>query len=375
MAELQTKTQTGFEYVFPAIRGVQSRREYFVSMVPLRLLPKVFSFNEENDIPAELRHQRALNKARLPGMLRYLLNNRDSYIFSAITASIDAPIRFESFGEGFQAGGDGLKVGILHIPMSARFIINDGQHRRAAITAALEEAPDLGDESIAVVFYLDVGLERCQQMFADLNGYAVRTSRAINILFDHRDQLGKIAKRLAFECSVFKGLVEMDRSTLAARSRKLFTLSAIYSAMRDLLADQKDPSNEDLFQLASRYWTKVAAQFPEWGMVSAGSVTAGDVRRDFIYVHGIGLHALGRLGRALLKEKPKSWEKELAGLRSVDWSRANAQVWEGRAMIGGKLSKSDTNVTLVANVLKKALDLDLPPEDQRIEDNFKKGAL
>lgn len=374
MAEPQTRPSTAFEYVFPAIRGVQSRREYFVSMVPLRLLPKVFTFNEEGDIPAELRHQRSLNKARLLGMMRYLLENRDSYIFSALTASIDAPIRFESFGDGFQAG-EGLRVGILHVPMSARFIINDGQHRRAAITAALEEAPDLGDESIAVVFYLDVGLERCQQMFADLNGHAVRTSRALNILFDHRDDLGKIAKRLAFECPVFKGLVEMDRSNLAARSRKLFTLSAIYSAVRDLLADQKERNLEDLFQLAGRYWTKVAAQFPEWGMVSAGSVTAGDVRRDFIYVHGIGLHALGRLGRALLKEKPKSWERDLPALRTVDWSRGNASLWEGRAMTGGKLSKSDTNVTLVANVLKKALDLDLTPEDQRLEDNFKKGAL
>ncbi|GIX46911.1 MAG: hypothetical protein KatS3mg131_1122 [Candidatus Tectimicrobiota bacterium] len=36
-----------FEYVFPAIRGVQARREYYVSMCPLRLLPKIFLFNEE----------------------------------------------------------------------------------------------------------------------------------------------------------------------------------------------------------------------------------------------------------------------------------------------------------------------------------------
>jgi len=36
-----------FEYVFPAIRGVQARREFYVSMVPLRMVSKVFSFNED----------------------------------------------------------------------------------------------------------------------------------------------------------------------------------------------------------------------------------------------------------------------------------------------------------------------------------------
>jgi DNA sulfur modification protein DndB len=158
-----------FEYVFPAIRGVQARREYYVSMCPLRLIPKIFIFNEEELIP-ELRAQRVLNKSRLPEMARYILDNRDDYTFSAITASVDADVRFEPLANGSQA----QRLGSLHVPMSAKFIINDGQHRQAAIEMALKENPEIADESIAVVFFLDVGLERCQQMFADLNPYAIR---------------------------------------------------------------------------------------------------------------------------------------------------------------------------------------------------------
>lgn len=141
-----------FEYVFPAIRGVQARREYYVSMCPLRLLPKIFLFNEEELVP-ELRAQRTLNKSRIPEITRYILDNRDTYVFSAITASIDGEIRFEPLIDGLE----GQRVGLLHIPMSSQFIINDGQHRRAAIEMALRENPDLADESIAVVFFLDVG--------------------------------------------------------------------------------------------------------------------------------------------------------------------------------------------------------------------------
>ena len=74
--------------------------------------------------------------------------------------------------------GSGERVGTLTIPMSAKFVINDGQHRRAAIQQALVESPDLGDESIAIVLFLDLGLNRCQQMFADLNRHAVRPSKS-----------------------------------------------------------------------------------------------------------------------------------------------------------------------------------------------------
>ena len=38
-----------YEYVFPAIRGIQAQQEYYISMCPIRLLPKMFLFNEPGD--------------------------------------------------------------------------------------------------------------------------------------------------------------------------------------------------------------------------------------------------------------------------------------------------------------------------------------
>ena len=73
-----------FTYVFPAIRGVQAGREYYVSMCPLLLLRRFFIFDDEELVP-ELRAQRTLNKARVPEIARYIVENPDSYTFSAIT--------------------------------------------------------------------------------------------------------------------------------------------------------------------------------------------------------------------------------------------------------------------------------------------------
>src|SRR5690242_2619818 len=80
------KPMDNFEYTFPAIRGVQAGREYYVSQCPLRLIPRLFLFDDA-DLPPEVRAQRVLNKARLPEIASYIVENPDSYVFSAITAS------------------------------------------------------------------------------------------------------------------------------------------------------------------------------------------------------------------------------------------------------------------------------------------------
>lgn len=356
-----------FEYTFPAISGVQAQREYYISMCPLRLIPRIFLFDEEELVP-ELRAQRTLNKARLPDLAEYILANPKDYVFSSITASIDGEVRFEPAGKA----GDGKRIGVLRVPMKSRFVINDGQHRRAAIELALREHPELGEETISVVFFLDVGLKRCQQMFADLNRNAIRPSKSLGVLYDHRDDLAKIVKSVVLSTPLFKDLVEMERSTLSARSRKLFTLSALYSATRSLLTGLEMQSLDDTTKLAIEYWRDVADQFPEWSAVHAGKMASSEIRRDFLHSHGIALHAIGKAGCSLLAER-STMKRKLKSLKKIDWSRSNARLWEGRAMVGGRVCKSGNNLTLTTNVIKNHLGLDLSPEEVRVEEAFKRG--
>jgi DNA sulfur modification protein DndB len=359
---------SGFEYVFPAIRGIQANREYFVSMCPLRLLPKVFLFNEDEMIP-ELRAQRQLNKGRLPEMARYIIENPNDYVFSAITASVDAEVQFDALS----SDGDGQRVGQLRIPMSARFVINDGQHRRAAIEMALRENPAIGDETIAVVFFLDQGLSRCQQMFADLNRYAVRPSRSLGVLYDHRDDKAQLAKLVIGKSPMFQGVVEMERSTLSARSRRLFTLSAIYTATGALLANVDLDGKEARAALAADFWEEVARYIPQWAAVRDAKLSAGEVREDFIHSHGVVLQALGRAGNSLFHHQPADWKRRLEGLATIDWRRSNSRQWEGRAMVGGRISKAQQNVLLTSAAIKQHLKIDLTAEEFRMEEAFRKG--
>jgi len=351
---------------FPVIRGVQAGREYYVAMWTLRMLRQISIF-DEHELPPELRAQRVLNKARIPEIARYILDNPRDYTFSAITASIDSEVQFEPFSK------TDTRMGILKVPMEAKFIINDGQHRRAAILQAIEEHPELASETISVVFFLDIGLSRSQQMFADLNRYAIRPSRSLGLLYDHRNAKSKLARMVIMKSDVFRDIVDLEKSSLSPRSRKLFTLSAFYNACADLIAGIETGDLEKDAAIAREFWEYVANQFPLWIQVRDGKLVASELREGYIHSHGIALQAIGKAGNALLRGNPGGWKIRLKALSKIDWSRKNAALWEGRATIGGKISKATTNVVLTTNVIKHRLSINLSDEEQRIENARDRG--
>src|SRR4051812_30536978 len=176
-------------------------------MCPLKVIPKIFVFDEA-EVPPELRAQRTLNRARIPEIASYLLTNADSYVLSALVASVDAKVSFTPYSNEVPASA----LGMISVPMDAKILINDGQHRRAAIEEAIRENPAIGQDNVPVVFFADEGLKRSQQMFADLNRYAIRPSHSLGTLYDHRDPSSGLARYLAQQCSTFKGITEMERS-------------------------------------------------------------------------------------------------------------------------------------------------------------------
>ena len=325
----------------------------------MRIIPKIFSF-DETDVPPELRAQRILNKSRIPDMVRYLLENPKDYVFSALTASIAVDVEFiEHPGSG--------NLGTLRVPMDAQILINDGQHRRKAIEEALEERPELGHDNIPVLFFVDEGLVRSQQMFADLNKYAVKPSPSLATLYDHRDMSSELARYMAGNVEPFVGLTEMEKSSISSKSSKLFTLSSIKQATRALLGKgSKTGFDDEEKSLAISYWQAIYSVMPDWQMAARKEVSPAQLRQDYLHAHGIGLHALGMMGHSLITECPDTWQQQIAHLKHVDWRKTNPE-WLKRAMLHGKLSKSTTAIQLTCNVLKNALSLPLTPEEKQLE--------
>src|SRR5271165_135616 len=68
---------------------------------------------------------------------------------------------------------------------------------------------------------------------------------------------------------------------------------------------------------------------------------------------------------------PATGSQSSAGrLKTLDRSRNNAKLWEGRAMNAGRLSKRGVNVVLTGNLIKRHLGLKLTAEEQALENDF-----
>lgn len=356
-----------FFHTFPAVRGIQAGRPCYIAMCPLRLVPKIFVFDEE-EVPAELRAQRTLNRARVPDIASYLVENPTGYTISSITASVNGKIEFQPLADT----GSGQNMGDLSISMDAQILINDGQHRRAAIERAVQENPELGLDHVSVVFFIDEGLKRSQQMFADLNKHAVRPSGSISTLYDHRDQQAEMARYLVKNVEIFNKLTELEKSSISNRSTKLFTISSIKTASKALLKKgSKDSVNLDEMKKAAEYWIEVSLHMPDWLAAKNKKVATSELREQYVHSHGVTLQALGHVGHELIfnHSSYKTWKPKLKPLRKIDWSRSNSD-WDGRALVHGRISKARANVLLTAAYIKRVLKINLNPIEKQEERRF-----
>ena len=341
-------------YHFSAMRGIQANCEYFVCMIPLGVLPKIFIEDFSDTLP-EFRAQRKLNEQRIPEIRDYILKNRNSYVFSALAASVDGKVTFVPAEESGN-------IGELEIDMNATFLINDGQHRKAAIVEAIESDESLKEETIAVVLYRDKGLDRSQQMFTDLNKHAVNTTKSLNTLYDSKDPMAVMTKKVVDQIPFLRKYTDKEKDNLAKYAAKLFALSVFYDVNRRIIKNSTDIDRELEFLI--KFWTAVVNNMRDWNEMDRGDLSKKELREAYISLQGITLHAFGKLGNYFYMHPEYDVQESLTGLSEIDWSRSNRECWENRAVTDkGRINRNEKGIFLTYIQIKRLLDLNIDSEE------------
>lgn len=351
-----------FAYNFPAVRGRQANKEYYIAMVPLKLISRLFAA-EDQVVPPEFRAQRKINESRIPEIRAYILDNRDSYVFSALSASIDGDFSFVPY--------ENSNIGILRISMDACFLINDGQHRKAAIEAAMKEDETLGSETISIVFFSDEGLARSQQMFTDLNKHAVKTSNSLATLYDSRDSVAVATRAVIEAVPFFKRYTDKERDILGKNSSNLFTLNNIYRANLKILRTDDCRAVDTDFLI--RFWTCVSDHIIEWQELLRREITKRDLKENYIITLAVTLNAIGRMGRFFYDNQDKDFQAYLQKLQEIDWLRSNVNDWQNRTIRpNGKVMNSEEAIALTCARIKILIGVPLSKDEMAREKNFNK---
>lgn len=384
VGEQLTVERSQFTYTFPAVAGIQAERAYYVAQVPLGALVRLFRFDEEDAVPAHLRAQRVLNERRAEAIGDYLVNNRNGYVLPAITASVSAEMAFEPVPVTGASGS----IGLLHIPMEATLLINDGQHRRSGIELAIKKVPSLAKETVAVTIYYDQGLERSQQMFADINGKQVKPSAAINALYDRRNPFNTWVLDVIAKLPGISARIDMENSSVSAKSYKLWSLVAFKKALSLLtgvteksIVQLDDTRLGEITEFVLHFFVECAAHIPDWRQMVTGQIAATEVREHFVIGHAVWLeglavfarHALfsghqgnhARTDEGVIVAEVAQWLR-LQALSKVD-TRKCSLMWDRRCVVLGKMQKSSDGVNSTAAQLLKLANAELPLHMRELE--------
>ena len=373
--DLEESTTKGFNLTFPAVSGRQGLRQYYTAQIPYGALIKLFKSDEEDIVPAELRAQRELNETRATKIGNYIIDNIGDYVLPAITASVDTAMEFEVISGS---------LGMLHIPIDAIMLINDGQHRRKGIEEAVAKNNCLLKETIAVTIYFDQGLKRSQQIFADINQNQVKPSSAITMTYNHRDEFSNWIISLLDDMPRIKQRVDMERSSISAKSSKLWSIIAFKKFVERMfnINDRwfKD-TEEDKKGLKIKadalkmFFDRLEDDLPNWKAMLDFNISAPEIRSQFVIGHAVFLEALGIMGNKMLQNDPqlKNEFSEMKSLTKINVSRTH-DTWNNRCVLFGKMNKTADGVKSTGAALCIATGLDLCPELRMTNDRILRAA-
>ena len=252
--------------------------------------------------------------------------------------------------------------------MDAKLLINDGQHRKAAILEAISEDDSLLNETISVVFFEDEGLTRSQQMFTDLNKHAVKTSNSIAELYDSRDQLAVVTRTVISKIIFLNTYTDKEKDILGKYSSNLFTLSTFYNANKRII--RSAPIGKEVEAFLLRYWSSVCQNILPWKELYDHEISKVDLRENYIVTQAVIIQVLGRLGNYFFINKEHDIESYLRVLQSINWKR-DCEDWKLRTIrANGRMINNEEAITLTCNVLKKHLGLPLDEFEQSKEHSF-----
>lgn len=318
------------EFFFPAVRGTQGGKTFYVATVPFKMLKRLMAFDTGDVLD---RSQRAVDPTRAKALSKYLIQNQSSFVLPSLTGIVDdETLVFEEFVPD-------SNVGKLVLSLDATIKLFDGQHRATGIMQALRDCPALQFNTVTIQLFKDMTLEERQQAFSDINANAKAVSASLNLAYNKRDEgLEMLAEQIG-KVSAWKGMIDYEKNIVAKNSNMLFSYRHAVQASRLVLGiGPKDKPDPICVNQVSSWWNQIAVVVG-WNFRELIAQTADDKKcieireatMQSVAFTAAGLLTLGRVPQ-MIKAK---WGLSIAGWqimeamqKTISWNKAD-EMWAG----------------------------------------------
>lgn len=241
MPPIITTSNNQYSMTVPAHRFRQGGRDVYYFALTLDTIDGTLPQRVEDNVVREANRRLTPSHAR---NIQQYLDEKDDWLLGPMMLGIahDA-VEFDPYlskeGEADTPNFGELRVRTNRMNTMRIF---DGQHRRRAIQETLatladderraDKLEELRKASMTIILYTEDNIATLRQMFVDAS-QTKRIERNTVTRFDRRDAFNLTAVRLAENSLIFKGRVEMERSSVGS-GQNLATIAQIASLLKSL---------------------------------------------------------------------------------------------------------------------------------------------
>jgi DNA sulfur modification protein DndB len=305
---------------------------------------------------------RPFQKEHAQAIATYIRENQSkNYILPPMTLNVQNKLNLFSINTPSE-----IRQGYLVVPLMATMTITDGQHRKEAISMALDEIPeeDLGmlqSDAISVMITCEQDIHQIHQDFADCSKTKPLAASLLAV-YDRRNPANKIILDLEESCPLFRGKIDATSTTLSKKSPALFLANHIRQLVKTLLIGNWQAGDEVFqnrakeylipdeayrakFEQFSGYINYLTERIPVWREISnikprQTSIIPGRREQGWVCLSVVGLVILGTIGHELFRKTVSDpgtdWKFYADKLGALDW-RKSSELWKGNIIIDGKI--------------------------------------
>ena len=379
---------------YPAMKGKFGSTEYFVVTMKAGEVADKLTIPTEmpgwEKLKLEERFQREINYNRVKKQIVPYLSDDPDRFFGALIVNVcnDEEMEFESAStmmsgipKPYQTAAKSF--GFLTLSGSERLIPLDGQHRLAALQAAIsgkdekqQKIPEITsnselakDDIMLIMIRHDP--QKGRKIFNKVNRYAKATTKSENLITADDDVIAIISREIVVNKLIGDDLVNYQSNTLSDKAPHFTTLSTIYEATKHVLEDwfgkidistlpEKKSTIASYKNTAKEYWEKLLGGVNAYKVAIADKSNEGgekraEMRRNSLLGKPISQLALMlaviRLRNMEAGDGSKlSWNTILDRINRVNWANDNP-MWEQILMSGSRIVAGKTNAQFASRFI------------------------
>lgn len=398
-------------FTFPAIKSQMGSTTYYQASVRARDLASLAQTMGETDAWQQLsiseRFQRELAERRIRDeIVPYLVRTRDRF-FGALIMVVREPkaMSFEPAAKYMADAPAALReplseMGVLTISGSRSCVVLDGQHRFAALRAAITDTdkPDgeyrdaIADDQLSVLFLPFESLVKTRRIFNKVNRYAKPTSPSDNIITSEDDGYAIIARwlvdpeppeGLSSRVPPFgklqhsgESMVEWRSTKLESQSCRLTTLLLLYQVAEVVLQEAADipkldekhhvnrPGDDLLargYDLCAKWWTTVLENLTAFQFAVDRPSSIPDYRafqhKWSLLFRPISQHALAK-GLIGATQLGLTLEEAVVRANKVKWKAAHTMWTDTIVFSNGHMNTQKAGINVTGKLITYLLAAD-----------------